>query len=200
MATIATSSRVSTLRLASSLGNLRQSQRSQAGSRLANSGGMRTRDRSSASGFSLLETLVATSLLITVMAGLADLLARSVQRTRDTGRQSAALDAAQAKLEWLRAREWQVNADGVSVSDPSLAPSSPDALDHTTAGYSDWLDEAGQAVDGGGVVLRRWSITPIDVGPPDTIAIEVCVFRSQAKDEPATAADICLATVRVRQP
>lgn len=156
------------------------------------------------SGFSLLETLVAASVLIAVMAGLADLIARSVQLTRDAGERSAALDAAAAKLEWLRARALTFDGDGAPLTDPALAPSSPAAVDQTMDGYSEWLDATGQPVMGAGstsgVFLRRWSITPLDPSSPDALAIEVCVFRRHSQDGPASAAEVCLATIRSRQP
>ena len=158
----------------------------------------------SASGFSLVETLVATSVLVTVMAGLADLLATSVRLTRDAGQRSAALDAAQTQIERLRARAWTFDADGAPVTDAALAASSLAALDRTTAGYSDWVDDTGQTVtengSAAGVFLRRWSVTPLDDSGLDAIAIEVCVFRPQARDGAATGADVCLATIRARQP
>ena len=50
------------------------------------------------------------------------------------------------------------------------------------------------------VFVRRWRITPMNDAPPESVAIEVCVFRAPAEGVPARSADACLSTIRTRQP
>ena len=57
----------------------------------------------SARGFTLLETIVATGILVTALAGIAQLFILSTQLTRRASASGVALLAAQDKLESLRA-------------------------------------------------------------------------------------------------
>jgi hypothetical protein len=88
------------------------------------------------------------------------------------------------------------------VGDPTLAPSPPGALDADAAGYADYLDRSGRPVDRSveaPMFRRRWSITAVDGGEPDALAIEVCV-SSVGGAGSAADAEVCLITVRTRQP
>lgn len=153
-------------------------------------------------GFTLIETLIATGLIVTAVAGLAQLFALSVRFTRDSGQFGVALVAAQDKLESLRSARFEYDDAGDPVTDPALHPSPAHALTVNVAGYADWLDERGTALvtaDGAGYV-RRWRVSEIAADEPAAMAIDVCVFRLPAVNAPPAAADACLATVRVRQP
>lgn len=163
---------------------------------------MDARRRRHDTGFSLIETLVAMGLIVTVMTGLAQLLAMSVRLTRDTARDTAALAAAEGKLEWLRTRAWSFDADGNRSTDTALTLSPSGALDRTTGGYSDGVDGSGRMAEGvgSGAMVRRWAITPVDAGGLDVVAIEVCVFRTTEPEAPARSAAACLGTIRARQP
>ena len=152
-------------------------------------------------GFSLIETLIAAAILITVLAGLAQMVAWSVSHAREAGSRSRALVAAQDKLEELRALSWSIDLNGLPLSDSGLSPSPAGSLDTNTSGYCEFLDAAGRVTStNGAVVVRRWAIAPLDVGLIDTLAITVCSFRPPAVAVPRTAADVCLSTARVRQP
>jgi type II secretory pathway pseudopilin PulG len=152
-------------------------------------------------GFSLAETLVASAILIATLASLAQLVAWSVTRAGETGNRSRAIGAAQDKLEKLRALPWTADLNGNPVSDPALATSPFGALDVNTSGYVEHIDGAGRVVNGPGAVLvRRWTVEPIDSSSPDAIAIAVCVFRPPATHISRAGADLCLTTARVRQP
>ena len=160
---------------------------------------------SSHGGFTLLETVVATGVLVTALAGIAQLFALSVRSTRDVGAQGAALIAAQDKIEVLRSLALTYGPVGAPVTDTGLASSASLSLSEDTAGFVDYLDIQGAVVavadDGRGAVLtRRWRITPIDYFVPEAIAIEVCVFRWPAAGLTPVTAQACLATVRARQP
>ena len=77
----------------------------------------------SSRGFTLIETIVATAVLITAIAGLAQLFALSERFMRDSISSAVALVAAQDKVEMLNAVRFGYDDDGAPVSDPSLDPS-----------------------------------------------------------------------------
>jgi prepilin-type N-terminal cleavage/methylation domain-containing protein len=153
-------------------------------------------------GFTLLETLIATGILVTAVAGIAQLFVLSVRFTRESGQFGVALVSAQAKVESLRALTYGFDDGGEPITDARLAPSPPSSLASDVAPYADWLDAAGGAVDGpdAAVYVRRWRISTLDEHEPDAIAIEVCVFRAPAAGRGPAGADACLATMRARQP
>ncbi|HJU45121.1 MAG TPA: hypothetical protein VJ691_20000 [Vicinamibacterales bacterium] len=160
--------------------------------------------KSSTRGFTLLETLIATGLIVTAMAGLAQLFALSVRFTRDAGQFGVALVAAQDKLESLRALDFGYDDDGGTLTDPGLAASPAGTLTGNVDGYVDWIDEHGNVVGGasgatGAAYVRRWRIGEIAVDEPAAIAIDVCVYRLPGVNTEAAHADACLATIRVRQ-
>ena len=145
----------------------------------------------SARGFTLIETLVATSILVTALAGLAQLFVLASQLSRRTSDSSLALVAAQDKVEALRGLTFAFGADGSAVTDPALQPSPESSLREDTEPYLDRVDSD---------LVRRWRITTIDPTPPDTIAIEVCVFARSGRDRGPQSAEACLSTIRTRQP
>ncbi len=153
-------------------------------------------------GFTLLETLVATGILVTALAGVAQLFILSSHLTRQANIAGAALSAAQAKLEDLSGLSFDYDSSGTSVTDPSLAVSPASSLDEDIDPYVDWIDQSGEsnASPGNAMFKRRWRVTSIASDAPDAIAIEVCVFRLPADDAPVRAADACLSTARTRQP
>jgi type II secretory pathway pseudopilin PulG len=159
-------------------------------------------NRPSTRGFTLVETLIATGLLVTVIAGLAQLFALSVRFTRDSGQFGVALAAAQDKLEALRALRFAYDEGGGIVTDARLAASPATSLSSNVAGYMDWLDASGAALAGatGAQYVRRWRITVVADDEPQVMAIDVCVFNIFSANRDPHDADACLATVRVRQP
>ncbi|MGE0039884.1 MAG: hypothetical protein AB7H88_02605 [Vicinamibacterales bacterium] len=180
---------------------------------------MRTTALSPSAGFTLVETLVAAAVAVTVLASLAEVAAMAAAASRANRRSAAAAIAASAKLEQLRALAWRYDADGRPVSDVTsdtsvdpprpaggrgLSPSPGGVLEHSTPGWVDYVNEAGEALGGGdhppagAVLARRWAVEPIDAG--DTIVVEVCVVRLVAGPRGEPAPEICLATIRSRQP
>jgi type II secretory pathway pseudopilin PulG len=155
------------------------------------------RNARAASGFSLVETLVAASLLATALVALAELMAVAV-RTGATARDvTMATTLAQQKLEQLRGLAWGFDALGLPASDVTtdtavsperprggtgLSPSPAGALQRNTSGYVDYLDAAGRSLGGGDVpptgtmYARRWSIAPL-AASPDTLVLQVLVTR-----------------------
>lgn len=147
-------------------------------------------------GFTLIETLVASSILITALAGVAQLFIMSAQWSNQAAVSNAALLAAQGKLEELSGATFLYGAAGEPLTDPALQLSSVESLRDDHPPYVDWLDASGRPVPSAAAALltRRWRITSAGSGAPELIAIEVCVSHS-----PATEAAVCLATVRLRQ-
>ena len=152
-------------------------------------------------GFTLLETLVATSILVTTLAGVAQLFVLGTHLTRQAGASGRALVAAQDKLELLRGQAFTYDSGGGAVTAPALQPSPPATLGEDTEPYVDWLDADGIASDtpDGAVMVRRWRISSLATATADAVAIEVCVFRSPGVADPR-GADACLSTIRTRQP
>jgi type II secretory pathway pseudopilin PulG len=135
-------------------------------------------------GFTLLEVLIALSMLIVgvlALTELSTLAIRAADRSRTT---SAASIAADQKLEQLRALPFGFDESGAAVQDAELAPSPPDALSRNTGGYFEYLDAAGRVLDAGAdtaaAFIRRWSIAPLAVHPTTTLAIEVLVLPRAA--------------------
>jgi prepilin-type N-terminal cleavage/methylation domain-containing protein len=152
------------------------------------------------SGFSLLEVLVAITILVVTLTTLAQ-LSTTAARTNITARRAtvAALLAAQ-KMEQLRALTWGFDAAGNRSSDTTtditifpprpnqgvgLSPSPPGALRQNTSGYCDYLDANGRWVGAGAfapptaVFARRWSVEPLPASP-DSLVLQVIVARHRA--------------------
>ena len=116
-------------------------------------------------GFSLLETLFATTILTVAVMSLAQVIA--VTTRANAAARVSALESMLAgqKLEQLRAFEWT-----------ALAPSPSDALDRDVDGCVDWLDANGGPVLRAAAArfVRRWSIAAIPESP-DTLVLQVKV-------------------------
>ena len=153
-------------------------------------------------GFTLFETLVATGILVTALAGIAQLFLLGAQLTRRASASGVALLAAQTKLEELRGLALRFDAAGVAVTDPALQPSPPSTLNGDESPYCDWLDAGGETESDpdAAAFVRRWRITALGVSQPDALAIEVCVFAAPADGRGPQSADACLSTIRTRQP
>ena len=152
-------------------------------------------------GFTLVETLIATGLLVTALAGLAHLLAMSVRFTNDAGQSGVALMAAQDKIESLRALRFGYDDHGEPETDARLDPSPATGLSESVPGYVDWLDASGasRAEGADAEYVRRWRITIVGNDDPSAVIIDVCVFHARAAVQSVDTAEACLATARVRQ-
>jgi type II secretory pathway pseudopilin PulG len=155
----------------------------------------------SARGFTLFETLVATAVLVTALAGVAQLFVLGSQLTRQAGASGLALVAAQDKLESLRGLAFTYDPNGLEATASALEPSPPASLSEDIEPYVDWLDPEGRATEDpdAAVLTRRWRVTELGATTPDAIAIEVCVFPYTSNGDPR-GADACLSTIRTRQP
>lgn len=152
-------------------------------------------------GFTLVETVIAAAVLITALAGIAQLFALSARFMRDSTRSGAALVAAQDKLEVLGALRFGYDDDGRPVTDAGLDASRQTSLHENVESYFDWLKDDGSiGAERDSSFLRRWRITPIAANEPAAIAIDVCVYSRRILDSGPEHAEACLGSVRVRQP
>jgi len=109
-------------------------------------------------GFSILEVLMATTILTVGLAALAQLFAISTRANFSAKTTSTAAILAQQKMEQLRALTWGFDVLGLPLSDYSsdttvipeaptggkgLTPSPPDVLKSNQDGYCDFLDRYG---------------------------------------------------------
>jgi type II secretory pathway pseudopilin PulG len=156
----------------------------------------------SSRGFTLIETIVATGVLITALAGIAQLLILGAQLTRQATTSGQALVAAQDKIESLRGLPFGYAPDGTKLTAPPLQPSSSSTLSEDSPPYVDWVDPSGAPLPdaGGASFVRRWRIDTLGEATPDAITIEVCVYRPSSGPADIRAAQACLSTIRTRQP
>jgi len=133
-------------------------------------------------GFSLVETLVASAILITGIVSLAQLVVVSSRARAAAGARSLAALLVVDKIERLRALPWTVDDAGAPVSAPELGVSPADALERDVPGY----------VDAPGGWPRRWSVQPLPSDPADTLVVQVRVVTPGG-------ADVRMATVRTRR-
>ena len=156
---------------------------------------------SSARGFTLFETLVATAVLVTALAGVAQLFVLGSHLTRQAGTSGLALMAAQDRLESLRGLAFTYDPNGLQATAAALEPSPPFSLSEDVEPYVDWLDPEGRVTEDPDVAVltRRWRVTSLGATTPEAIALEVCVFPF-AHNGDAGGADACLSTIRTRQP
>ena len=123
-------------------------------------------------GFSLLEALIATSILAVSLVSLADLFGLAIRSNVAARRTTTATVLAQQKLEELRALAWT-----------ALTQSPANALQENTPGFVDHIDQFGENRGGGAdppsdaVYTRRWSIEPLPA-TPDTLVVQVRVMRT----------------------
>ena len=126
-------------------------------------------------GWSLIEVLVATSVVVVAVSGLAQLVAGAVYANTRAKAMTISVVLAEQKMEELVAVFAAQDAHGAS---PAASPAG--ALDRDTAGYSDYV------VQNGAIYLRRWSIDPLPAFPDSTFVLNVVATRSRGPDDAAS--------------
>jgi hypothetical protein len=153
-------------------------------------------------GATIVEALVATSLLITLIGGVAYLILQSHRFAVRAEQITIATVAASAGLERLRAVPWEYDFAGTLRDAPALQTSPPGALERNVGGFHESLDTGGaplvNPVLTDAAYVRRWAVEPIGGDGEVARSIEVCVFAWPAAG--ATPPLACLASVRTRQP
>lgn len=152
-------------------------------------------------GFSLAEAVIATAILATAIASLAQVLAMSVATNRIARYASTAAMLAAQKMEALRGITYGFDPLGLPLTDTTtnlaVSPPTPDggtglsaspatALQVSTPGYVDYVDAFGHTVGAGGssvprgaVYIRRWSVEPLPTNPNNTLVLQVLVARAR---------------------
>lgn len=162
-------------------------------------------------GFSLLEVLVATTLLTVALASLAQLFAISTKANTSARATSYAAVLAAQKMEQLRGLTYGFDNLGLPITDTStdvtampellgggrgLSPSPTTALQQNTDGYCDFLDANGTVLGGGTAppgstaYIRRWSIEPLPTNPNNTIVLQVLVTRLRNRGTADATTDV----------
>jgi hypothetical protein len=153
-------------------------------------------------GATLIEAVVAASVLVTVATGTASLILLGHTLGVRADQAMAATTLAAARLHALRAIPWDYAIGGDAPEVAALAFAPADALDRNTPGFWQATDEAGRPVgmprSGGAAFVVRWAVWPVTAGPPDARATEVCVFEWPGAER--TPPLTCLASARARQP
>jgi prepilin-type N-terminal cleavage/methylation domain-containing protein len=129
-------------------------------------------------GFTLIEVIIATGLLVTVALGSAQLFALAIDHTLSSRHQLLMRVAAERKIDELAVAA----ARGVVV----LAP--PGTLDLDVDGFVD------RPADGGAVYVRRWRVTPVHGYDTEALAIVVRVLP------PTRTADMVMTAIVSRTP
>jgi type II secretory pathway pseudopilin PulG len=163
---------------------------------------MRSGQRDFDSGFSLIEAVVATSIVCVAVVSLAELLALATRTNVASRKTTRAVILAEQKMEQLKALAWSRDDSGIPVSDMAsnlaafpatglcaevvtgvavgLMPSPSRSLAENIDGYVDYVDAQGCGLGGGAVPppgsthLRRWSIGTSGVDG-DTLVLQVLV-------------------------
>jgi prepilin-type N-terminal cleavage/methylation domain-containing protein len=159
-------------------------------------------------GFSLIETVVATSILAVAVAALAQVFAIATRANVGAHATTYAAILAEQKMEQLRALAWSFDAAGTTVSDTTtdttsvperptggrgLTPSPAGALTTNVDGYCDFVDASGTVLGGGTappantVFIRRWSIDPLPGDPTNALVLQVLVTRNRSRGANAAA-------------
>ena len=157
---------------------------------------------SNARGFSLIETLVATTIMTVALSSLAQLFLISTKANQSARITTGASVLAQQKMEQLRGLTWGFDTIGLPLSDttsdltvvpeqptggPGLTPSPDRTLRRNVDGYCDFLDERGTRIGNGTnpppgtVYIRRWSVEPLPTNPNNTLILQVLVTRWRSR-------------------
>ena len=134
-------------------------------------------------GFSLIETLVAVSLVAVALTALLQMFAISIRANAAARQTTVATLLAGQKIEELQGAR------------SGLAPSPSDSLQRNVDGRCDFLDEYGRSLGGGTVppvgtvYVRRWSIESLRPGLGEGALLQVVVRPWRGGMSPPGVAD-----------
>jgi len=156
-------------------------------------------------GFSILEVLIASTIMIAGAASLAQLFFASTRTNQAAKNTSLSAMLAQQKMEQLRSLAWGFDLLGLPSTDTTtdtttvpenpaggtgLQPSPPGTLNTNTIGYVDYIDRFGAGLGGNSTVplpntayIRRWSIVPLPTNPNNTLVLQVYVRPITSRSE-----------------
>jgi prepilin-type N-terminal cleavage/methylation domain-containing protein len=155
-----------------------------------------------ASGFTLVEVLIAIALLVLSAVGVAQLVGMATSSVRAAREHTATVLLAAAKMEQLRGLDWtyvsvggialersdlttNVGSHELSGGGVGLSASPADSLSVNTSFYADYLDGQGRWVGSGAtppptaVFARRWAIQPLASDPARALVLQVLVTTIQ---------------------
>src|SRR4051812_17255766 len=132
--------------------------------------------RCSIKGFTLVEVLVATAILLTIAAGSAQLFAIAIRQGMASRQQLAMSVAASRKIDELAA----------IVAQGGVPASAIGAVDRAVEGFSDVTIEWGASLQ------RRWLIAPLDSYSATAFVIVIRIVPVAARAAP----DLEVATIR----
>jgi type II secretory pathway pseudopilin PulG len=147
-------------------------------------------------GFSLIEVMLATLVLVTGVIGTAQMFVIAIRSNMAAQRGTYTATLAQEKMEQLRSLAWGFDPVGLPISDyttdvsvdppvnngTGLSPSPGNALSANVNGYVDYIDRYGRSLGGGAnmptatVYVRRWSVEPLPSNPNNTLILQVLTF------------------------
>lgn len=171
-------------------------------------------------GFTLLEVVIALSILCVAVLTTAQLLGAGTEGMAVSRAQTMTTTLASARLEQLRTLAFDFDDAGVRVTDlatdvsaqqpgpggSGLSSAGADSLQTSIAGFVDYLDSHGQWVGTGtsvpaaAVFIRRWSIDAFE-GSPDALVLQVLVrpvSRGITAAVRQARSDARLVTIRAR--
>jgi prepilin-type N-terminal cleavage/methylation domain-containing protein len=136
-------------------------------------------------GFSLVEVLVAMTILVVAVVSLAQLSVLSIVGNAHAGATTMTLLVAERKMEQLHGVAWGIDAAGLPVTDDTgLSPSPAGALSANIVGWVDYLDARGMLLDSVSTTppaeaeyICRWSVEPLPSNPNNTLVLQVLVTR-----------------------
>jgi len=167
--------------------------------------------RQDASGFTLVEVMIALGLFVAMAIGVAQVTGIATRAARISRDHSSAIILAASKMDQLCALEWSyasaapgdpptprtdlttnLSVAGISNDGSGLQPSPSNSLRENTPPFVDYLDKDGRWVGNGpdpppaAVFVRRWAITPLPADPQRTLVLRVMV-TTKAQDRVRTA-------------
>jgi prepilin-type N-terminal cleavage/methylation domain-containing protein len=168
--------------------------------------------RSGERGFSLLEVLVASTIMAVALTTLAQLFVMSTNANHSAKTTTYTAVLAQQKMEQLRGLAWGFDNLGLPITDIStniakvpeeptggtgLAPGG--SVGQSITGYCDYVDMNGNSLGtgpapvAGTVYIRRWAVEPLPTDPNNTLVLQVLVTRLRNRG----AADTAVGTARM---